>query len=56
MTLINLPCTARQLESALHAICDHHGAWDAQIYYGISGQGLDAVPILRIVIKEEGEQ
>lgn len=31
MTLINLPCTARQLESALHAICDHHGAWDAKV-------------------------
>lgn len=31
MTLINLPCTARQLESALHAICDHDGLWDAKV-------------------------
>lgn len=34
MTLINLPCTARQLESALHAICDHHGATCAQLTAG----------------------
>lgn len=30
-TLITLPCIARQLEDALHAHCDHHGAWDATI-------------------------
>lgn len=56
--IITLPCTARELEDALHRVCDHNGAWDAKIYYGISGQDLDAVPILRIVIegeKEEGE-
>ena len=28
-TLVQLPCTARELEAALHAWCDHHGAWDA---------------------------
>ena len=55
MTLINLPCTARELENALHAICDHHGAWDAEIYYGISGQDLDAAPILRIENETKGE-
>ena len=30
-TIIQLPCTAKQLEAALHSICDHHGTWDQQI-------------------------
>ena len=30
-TLVTLPCTARFLEAALHAYCDHHGAWDATV-------------------------
>ena len=30
-----LPCTARKLETALHAHCDHHAAWDATIDYEI---------------------
>ena len=30
-TIIHLPCTAKQLEAALHSICDHHGTWDQQI-------------------------
>lgn len=29
--LITLPCTAQELEDALHAYCDHHGTWDAKI-------------------------
>ena len=29
--LITLPCTARELENALHAACDHDGLWDASI-------------------------
>lgn len=29
--LITLPCTARELESALHAVCDHHGLWNGRI-------------------------
>ena len=29
--LITLPCTARELENALHAACDHNGLWDAKI-------------------------
>ena len=29
--LITLPCTARQLEDALHAYCDHNGAWDEKV-------------------------
>lgn len=28
--LIALPCTARELENALHAVCDQ-GLWDAKI-------------------------
>ena len=34
--LITLPCTARELEAALHAACDHDGLWDAKIVYRIS--------------------
>ena len=30
-TLVCLPCTAQELENALHTYCDHHGAWDARI-------------------------
>jgi len=30
-TLITLPCTAQELENALHAVCDCHGLWDARI-------------------------
>lgn len=30
--LIALPCTARELETALHAVCDHGGLWDSKIY------------------------
>lgn len=37
--LITLPCTARDLENALHAVCDHHGLWDANI-----GWNYDAPP------------
>lgn len=34
--LIDLPCTARELETALHAVCDHHGLWDERIgVYGV---------------------
>lgn len=29
--LITLPCTARELENALHAACDHNGLWDEKI-------------------------
>ena len=29
--LTTLPCTARELESALHAVCDHHGLWNGRI-------------------------
>lgn len=29
--LITLPCTARELENSLHAVCDHDGLWDAKV-------------------------
>ena len=29
--LIALPCTARELEAALHKVCDHGGMWDANV-------------------------
>lgn len=30
--LITLPCTAQELENALHAACDHEGLWDAKVH------------------------
>lgn len=30
-TLITLPCTAQELENALHAVCDHDGLWDERV-------------------------
>jgi hypothetical protein len=51
---IDIPCTARELESALHAICDNDGL-DAKIIVGyktcITGV---STPVLRI--KQTGEQ
>ena len=29
--LVALPCTAQELENALHAVCDRGGLWDAWI-------------------------
>ena len=29
--LCNLPCTARQLELALHSKCDHGGLWNNRV-------------------------
>ena len=43
-TLVTLPCTARELEAALHAYCDHHGAWDATVNYDI------AVPFVKLTL------
>ena len=37
--LITLPCTAQELENALHAVCDHDGLWDAHV-----GWNYDASP------------
>ena len=30
--LITLPCTAQELENALHATCDHEGLWDERVH------------------------
>lgn len=30
-TIISFPCTAQELENALHAHCDHHGSWNATV-------------------------
>ena len=38
--LITLPCTAQELENALHAICDHDGLWDAKVYASIRDERL----------------
>ena len=43
--LISLPCTARELENALHVYCDHHGAWDATIDHDISGDGTECLAL-----------
>ena len=52
--IIDIPCTARELESALHAICENDG-WDAKIIVGyktcITGMSM---PVLRI--EQTGEQ
>lgn len=34
--LVTLPCTAQELETALHAVCDHDGLWDGKIYLDVS--------------------
>ena len=33
-TLITLPCTAQELENALHAVCDHDGLWYETVCVG----------------------
>ena len=40
--LITLPCTARQLEDALHAYCDHHGEWEGTVKVYMEFQNPDA--------------
>lgn len=30
-TIVGMPCTARNLENALHRLCDEHGLWDATV-------------------------
>ena len=46
--LITLPCTAQELENALHAVCDQ-GLWDAKVYADIIDERLV------IEIEEKGE-
>lgn len=61
--LITLPCTAQELENALHAVCDHHGLWDAKVcsedvFVPISGapsyvSGITHKRVTRVVIETE---
>ena len=52
--LIALPCTARELENALHAVCDH-GLWDARIkVYLVNGHN-GAETVICLETKTEGE-
>lgn len=39
--LIALPCTARELEDALHAACDHDGLWDAKVEFAQGRADID---------------
>ena len=50
--LIALPCTAQELENALHAACDHDGLWDAKVVYHIS---LDPTIAWGLVIETEAK-
>ena len=31
--IIKLPCTAQELETHLHKVCDHDGRWECEIRY-----------------------
>lgn len=31
--IIKLPCTAQELETALHKVCDHEGLWDKTVKF-----------------------
>ena len=33
LPIIKLPCAAQELESALHAVCDHDGLWECEVRY-----------------------
>ena len=33
LPIIKLPCTAQELEGALHAVCDHEGLWECEVRY-----------------------
>lgn len=31
--IIKLPCTAQELETQLHKVCDHDGRWECEVRY-----------------------
>ena len=33
LPIIKLPCTAQELESALHAVCEREGSWECNVKY-----------------------
>lgn len=52
--LITLPCTAQELENALHAHCDH-GLWDGRIrVYLVNGHN-GAETMICLETEMEGE-
>ena len=51
--LIAMPCTARELEDALHRVCDHDGTWEAKICFGAEGRKFALC--LKLETKTEGE-
>ena len=54
--LITLPCTAQELENALHAACDHDGLWDAKIRpVWVKRQGYYYLEFYDIEIETQGE-
>lgn len=52
--LITLPCTAQELESALHAACDHDGAWEGNVKLGWDKPHptMMSMPVLRLETQE----
>lgn len=52
--LIALPCTAQELENALHAVCDH-GLWDAKVDLGTTQRPYPPKWILTIETETKGE-
>lgn len=55
--LISLPCTAQELENALHAACDHDGLWDARIkVYLVNGDNGTETRICLEIEEKEGQR
>ena len=55
--LIALPCTARELENALHTACDHDGLWDARIkVYLVNGDNGTETRICLEIEEKEGQR
>lgn len=54
--LIALPCTAQELEDALHAVCDY-GLWDARIkVYLVNGDNGTETRICLEIEEKEGQR
>lgn len=55
--LITLPRTARELENALHAACDHEGLWDERIkVYLVNGDNGTETRICLETEEKEGQR
>lgn len=56
-SLTTLPCTAQELENALHAICDHDGLWNARIkVYLVNGDNGTETRICLEIEEKEGQR